>query len=126
LIWASVFIYFLQYARTSRQAVALICVAFMGLAFQWPVAWALPIEYTPKKSGIITAFMNVWGQVAGIVAPLITGYVIMGGNWSKAFVATAMFALMGAILVGVTSRYSTGVKPLGSGVQEQTATSGRT
>ena len=108
LIWASVFIYFLQYARTSRQAVALICVAFMGLAFQWPVAWALPIEYAPKKSGIITAFINVWGQVAGIVAPLITGYVIMGGNWSKAFVATAGFALMGAILVAGTSRYSTG------------------
>jgi ACS family glucarate transporter-like MFS transporter len=125
LVWASVCIYFLQYATTSREAVVLICVGFVGLAFQWPVAWALPIEYAPKKSGIITAFMNIWGQVAGIVAPLITGYVIIGGNWSKAFLVTAMFALMGAILVGVTSRYSTGVKPQVSLSKEQVASSGR-
>lgn len=108
LAWASVVIYFLQYARTSRQALALICLAFIGLAFQYPVAWVLPIDYNPQKAGTITAFMNVWGQVAGTVAPLITGYLILGGDWSKAFLATAGFAFTGAILVAGTSRYSTG------------------
>jgi len=125
LVWASVCIYFLQFATSSRQAVVLICVGFVGLAFQWPVAWALPIEYAPKKSGMITAFMNVWGQVAGIVAPLVTGFVISDGNWGKAFLATAIFALMGAILVGVTSRYSTGVKSPVPAVKQRAAESGK-
>ncbi len=111
LVWASIFIFLLQYAQTSKEAVILICIAFVGLSFQWPVAFALPIDYAPKKSGVITAFMNVWGQVAGILAPLITGYVITGGQWDKAFLVTAVFALLGAILVAFTSRYSTGVKP---------------
>ncbi len=59
---------------------------------------------------MITAFMNLWGQVAGILAPLITGYVIADGQWDKAFLVTAVFAILGAILVAVTSRYATGVK----------------
>jgi dipeptide/tripeptide permease len=53
--------------------------------------------------------MNSWGQVAGIVAPIITGAVIAGGKWDKAFLVAAVVSLLGALLVAIPSRYSTGV-----------------
>jgi ACS family glucarate transporter-like MFS transporter len=108
-VWAAVFIYPLQNVQTSREAVVLICVAFLGLGWTWPVASVLPIEYSPPKAGVITGFMQAWNQIAGIIAPLITGAVIAGGNWGGAFLVAAAMALLGALLVTVPSRYSTGV-----------------
>jgi len=108
--WAAVFIFPLQHATTGGGAVLLICVAFMGLGWSWPVAFALPIEYAPAKAGVVTGFMNAWGQVAGITAPLITGAVIAGGNWEWAFIITAFISIMGTALVAGTSHYSTGVR----------------
>jgi len=108
-VWSAIFIYPLQSVETSGQAVVLISLAFLGLGWTWPVASALPIEYAPRKAGLITGFMNSWGQVAGIVAPIITGAVIAGGKWDKAFLVAAVISLLGALLVAIPSRYSTGV-----------------
>jgi ACS family glucarate transporter-like MFS transporter len=110
-LWCAAFLYPLQHVESGASAVALISLAFAGLAFNWPIAYSLPIEYSPPKAGIITAFLNSWGQVAGILAPIITGIVVAGGDWSLAFLVTTAFAVLGALLVGLTSRYSTGLSP---------------
>jgi MFS family permease len=87
-----------------------ICTAFVGLAFTWPVGFSLPIEYAGLRAGVITGFLNCWGQGASIIQPLITGYVAATNNWSQAFGWAAGFSLGGAIVVLVTSKYNTGVK----------------
>jgi MFS family permease len=110
-VWCAAFLYPLQHAQTGASAVVLITLALVGLAPNWPIAYSLPIIYSPRKSGTITAFLNSWGQVAGILAPIITGVVIGDGDWTKAFMVTTAFAVLGALLVGLTSRYSTGVAP---------------
>ena len=107
-VWCGIFILPLQNVTTSGQAVLLICLAFLGLGWTWPSACALPIEYAPRKSGLVTGFMNSWGQVAGILAPIITGWVIADGRWGKAFLVAAIVSLSGALLVALPSRYSTG------------------
>ncbi len=109
--WSAVFLFPLQHATTSTEAVALICIAFLGLGWTWPVAFALPIEYAPAKAGVVTGFMNSWGQIAGISAPIITGAVIAGGTWGMAFFITAAVSLLGTVLVAGTSHYSTGAPP---------------
>jgi MFS family permease len=107
-VWCAIAVFPLQYVETSREAVVLISLAFVGLSFTYPIAFALPIEYAPRRAGVVMGFMNSWGQVAGILAPIITGAVIADGHWERAFLITAAFSLLGALLVALTSHYSTG------------------
>ncbi len=107
-VWCAAFLLPLQQAQSGAAAVTLISLAFAGLAWNWPIAYSLPIEYSAPKAGIITGFLNSWAQVAGILAPIITGYVVADGDWNKAFLVATVFAVLGALLVGLTSRYSTG------------------
>lgn len=99
----------IQNVQTSNQALTYICIALVGLAFTWPVGFSLPIEYGGSNAGFLTAFLNCFGQFAAIISPLITGYVASTNNWGHAFWWAAVFALGGAIVVLVTSRYNTGV-----------------
>jgi MFS family permease len=117
-LWCAACLWPLQFVQSGLAAVGLISLAFVGLSFTWPIAYALPIEYSSRKAGVITGFLNSWGQVAGILAPIITGVVIADGDWTMAFLVTTLVAVMGAGLVGLTSRYSTGVEPVSTqGVQ---------
>jgi MFS family permease len=109
-LWCAAFIVMIQNVQTSKQALMYICTAFVGLAFTWPVGFSLPIEYAGLRAGVITGFLNCWGQGASIIQPLITGYVAATNNWSQAFGWAAGFSLGGAIVVLVTSKYNTGVK----------------
>ncbi|MCF8565155.1 MFS transporter [Alicyclobacillus tolerans] len=106
-VWAGVFMFLAKGATSGTSAVILISLAVAGLAFTWPVAWALPVIYSHSKAGILSGFMNAWGQVAGILAPIITGVVASTGNWSLAFIWVAVFSLLGAVVVAGTTRRST-------------------
>lgn len=106
-LWASVFMLIAKGATDATSAVVLISLALVGLAFSWPVAWSLPVMYARSKAGLLSGFMNAWGQVAGILAPLITGAAAGSGNWGAAFLWVAGFSLMGAVLVAGTTRWST-------------------
>jgi hypothetical protein len=99
----------MQTVETSQMAVIYICGSFAGLAFTWPVSFALPIEYAGSKAGITTGFMQTWGVSAGIISPLITGAVAQRGDWGQAFWWAAVFAIAGVVVVLATSRYNTGV-----------------
>ncbi len=112
LTWAAIFVFLMQSAQTSTTAVIFLCIAFVGLSISWPVAWALPIEYAGAKAGVVAGFMNSWGQLAGILTPIVIGYIISGGQWARAFWFAAVASIAGAVLLGVTSRYSTGVKEI--------------
>jgi len=113
-VWCGTFILQIQNVQTSKQALMYICIAFVGLGFTWPVGFSLPIEYAGLKAGLITGFLNCWGQGVSIIQPLITGYVAATNNWGLAFVWAAGFSLAGAVVVLVTSRYNTGVQKVGS------------
>jgi len=109
-LWCAAFIVMIQNVQTSNQALMYICASFIGLAFTWPVGFSLPIEYAGHKAGLATGFMNMWGQLAAVISPIITGYVAASGNWGHAFWWAAVFSLAGAIIVLVTSKYKTGAK----------------
>jgi fucose permease len=109
LAWTAIFVFLMQGATTAGTAVIYLCIAFVGLATSWPVAWALPIDYAGPKAGIVAGFMNSWGQVAGITTPLIIGYLIAGGQWENAFYYAAAAAIVGTLVIVFTGKYSTGV-----------------
>ena len=82
--------------------VVLICLtlATSGLAAASPVLWTLPsLLAPPGATGRVGSIMNLCGQIAGISAPIITGYI--SGN-THSF--SGAFLVAGTVLsVGVAS-----------------------
>ncbi|MCM1972005.1 hypothetical protein [Streptomyces sp. G1] len=74
--------------------IAIMCVAFFanGLA---SFSWVLVTEIAPERMlGVAGGVFNVFGNLAGIVVPIVIGYMIGGGDGS--------FALPLMLIAGIT------------------------
>ncbi|GLV54585.1 putative transporter YybO [Dictyobacter sp. S3.2.2.5] len=72
-----------------------ISIALGGLAFAAPVAWSIPSLIAPKGTvGSVGGIMNLLGNLAGIAAPIVAGYIL---QYTKSFAAN--FLVAGAILI---------------------------
>jgi MFS transporter, ACS family, D-galactonate transporter len=84
-------------AFTSNANVAIIwiSIALGGLAFSAPIAWSIPsIIAPPGTVGTVGSIMNFLGNISGIVAPILAGYIF---DRTGSFLLN--FLIAGAILV---------------------------
>jgi MFS family permease len=74
-----------------------ISLSLGGLSAAAPVAWSIPSLIAPRDSvGKIGGIVNFGNQIAGIVAPIATGYFAGPTNsFSRAFAAAACILLAG-------------------------------
>lgn len=86
-------------ARAHSPATALfwISVSIGGLAAAAPVAWTVPSLIAPRESvGTIGGIANLCGQIGGISAPIVTGYIVSATHtFSSAFVTATGILLLG-------------------------------
>lgn len=88
-------------------AILWISISLGGLAAAAPVGWSLPSLIAPKGGvGTLGGVMNFAANLAGIAAPIATGYIVgMTNSFAGAFVAAAIILLIGiASYVGVMGR----------------------
>jgi MFS family permease len=80
-------------------AVVWISIALGGLSAAAPVGWSIPSLIAPRNSvGKVGSILNFGNQLAGIVSPIMTGYVAGPTNsYSRAFAVAAVFLLLGII-----------------------------
>ncbi len=80
-------------------AVFWITVALTGLAATAPIGWSIPSLIAPKGSvGSVGGIMNFFNNVMGILAPIVTGYIVAGtSSFSNAFITAAVVLLVGII-----------------------------
>lgn len=87
---------------TERPGVALvwISIALTGLSAAAPVAWSLPSLIAPKGGvGAVGGMMNFSNNMMGVVAPIVTGFVV---GLTHSFVGA--FLVAGLVLIaGVAS-----------------------
>jgi MFS transporter, ACS family, D-galactonate transporter len=85
------------FAATTAAAVFWISVSISGLAAASPVGWSIPSLIAPRESvGTMGGIMNFCNQVAGIAAPIATGYIAHATNsFAIAFGAAAAFLVIG-------------------------------
>jgi MFS transporter, ACS family, D-galactonate transporter len=85
-----------------QPSVVLICLtlAVSGLAAASPVVWTLPSLLAPSGgTGRVGGILNLSNQIAGITAPVVTGYI---SGWTHSF--SGAFLVAGVILLlGITS-----------------------
>lgn len=90
-------IFGVAYSQGTAAAVFWIALSITGLSIAAPVGWSMPSLIAPRESvGTIGGIMNLSNQIAGIAAPIITGFIVARTHsYSAAFVAAAVFLVLG-------------------------------
>ena len=83
--------------QSATVAVLWISIALGGLSAAAPVGWSVPSLIAPRNSvGKVGGILNFGNQVAGISAPIVTGYLAGPANsFSSAFAVAATILLLG-------------------------------
>lgn len=85
------------HAHSPSQALIWITISLSGLAAAAPVAWSLPsfIAHRPDV-GKVGGVINFCGQVSGIAASILTGYLVSAHHsYSVAFAVAAAYLAIG-------------------------------
>jgi MFS family permease len=90
-------IFGVAYSQTAQTAVFWIAVSITGLSIAAPVGWSMPSLIAPRESvGTVGGIMNLSNQIAGISAPIVTGFIVASTHsYSAAFIAAAVILAVG-------------------------------
>jgi MFS transporter, ACS family, D-galactonate transporter len=85
------------YAQTATSALIWISVSLGGLSSAAAVGWSVPSLIGPRGSvGTLAGIMNFSSQVSGIVAPIVTGYLVSARHsFGWAFGVSAIYLCIG-------------------------------
>lgn len=85
------------HVRTPAAALFWISMSIGGLGAASAVGWSVPSLIAPRESvGTMGGIVNFCNHLAGIAAPIVTGYVVKATNsFSGAFAAATIFLLIG-------------------------------
>jgi cyanate permease len=93
-------------------ALVTIAVSFANVAPATNGALVADILRSPSDAGRAFAFLVLGGNTFGLLAPIVTGYVVAGtGSFNAAFVAAGVLALIGAVAALALSRGTLGEAP---------------
>lgn len=98
LVGALVFIVPAVFTGSALTAVFLLTGSFFFLELTNAVLWTLPIDIAGKYAGTAGGMMNTGFGVAGIVSPIVFGFLIdKTGSYELPFIVTAALLLVGAL-----------------------------
>ncbi len=85
------------HAHSALHALVWISVSIGGLSAAAPVLWSSPSLIAMRSNvGKVGGIMNFSGQVSGIAAPIITGYVVQTQHsYAWAFIIPAIYLIIG-------------------------------
>ena len=83
--------------HSASTALFWISVSIGGLSAASPVCWSIPSLIAPKESvGTLGGILNLGNQVAGMAAPIVTGYVVQAtDSFFWAFAVAGGFLVVG-------------------------------
>ncbi len=77
--------------------------AFKALAT--PAYWTLTLDMAPKQAGILSSIMNTSGNIAGVVASMLTGWMLSEfGGWNPVLLVASGITLAGVAIAVPTVR----------------------
>lgn len=80
-------------------AIVFISIALGGLAFSAPIGWSIPALIAPKGTvGTVGSIMNFFNNIAGIVAPIVAGFVFqVTGSFAINFIIAGAILVLGIL-----------------------------
>ena len=87
--------------------IALLTFSSAAKAISTPIYWVLSVDMAPGHAGVFSSIMNTSGNVAGIVASALTGWIIATfADWNLAIVLGSVITLLGVVVAVPTTRTS--------------------
>ena len=83
-------------ADSVMAAIALMSLSSFSVELSVPAAWTTAMDLGGQHVGAVSGAMNTIGQLGGVVAPAVVGFIAQGGKqgWSAAlYTAAAVYAL---------------------------------
>ncbi len=83
-------------ADSAMAAIALMSLSSFSVELSVPAAWTTAMDLGGRHVGAVSGAMNTIGQLGGVVAPAVVGYIAQGGKqgWSAAlYTAAAVYAI---------------------------------
>ncbi|MBP2660219.1 MAG: major facilitator superfamily 1, partial [Firmicutes bacterium] len=74
-----------------------LTISLGSLGFTFNASWAACLDIGGKFAGSITGWMNFWGNMGGIAAPVATAWVATNYGWQAAILTTAASAVIGIV-----------------------------
>lgn len=87
----------LPWAASPVMTVTLLCVAMALMTGATPVYASSSLELAPRYTGSVVALQACFANLAGVLAPVVIGYVVKVSSWYLAFVLTASVSLVGIL-----------------------------
>jgi MFS transporter, ACS family, D-galactonate transporter len=85
----------LPLAATPTTTVLLLCLAMALMTGATPVYASSSMELAPRYTGSVVALQACFANMAGILAPVVIGYVVKVSSWQTGFLLTALITLAG-------------------------------
>ena len=102
---SGVLLLMLVWVENVGAAVLLLILSSAARALATPVYWTLSVDMSPRHAGILSSIMNTSGNIAGIVAPAVTGWMVSYfSNWDAAILVTAAITILGCAIGGTMIR----------------------
>ncbi len=81
------------------KCVALLTVSLIGLGIASPNTWTITSAISPRRwIGTLAGFQNFWGNIGGIIAPALTGYIAyVTGSFRVALSFTGVVLVLGCL-----------------------------
>ena len=111
---AAVSMFLIRGAESPRAAVALMCVAVFAFDFGQGSNWASIVDIGGRFAGIAAGFLNMVGNTAGFVQPVVAPYVFKNYGWDVLFALYALAFVLAAVMwafIDPTKRFYEGRDP---------------
>ena len=76
----------------------LLALALASADFALSACWAVCLDVAPHHAGVVTGFMNTFGNLGGLVGPIVVGLMVDRlGSWTLPLYVTAGVYFAGAL-----------------------------
>ena len=96
IVVTSVGLYAASQMASVEAAIFWMTVALGALGFCMSATWSSVMSLGGRFSGSVSGWINLWGNIGGVLAPTVTAFLVEAYGWNDAFAITALF---GALVV---------------------------
>jgi MFS family permease len=103
---------FTPYVDDIRWLVAIFTISLTGISTAGSLNMTLASDLltNPNDAGKVNSVVVLGGNIFGILAPIVTGYIVAGsGSYDYAFLVAGVLAISGAIISQVLTRVPIGI-----------------
>lgn len=72
-------------------------VSLGALGFSMSASWSTVISLGGQYTGSVSGWMNLWGNIGGVLAPIVTAALVTRYGWNQAFMITSLFGIIAII-----------------------------